>query len=867
MDTVVKAVLGGQWENRIFPFLWLHGEDEAVLRHYMHVIHAANIGAVCVESRPHPDFCGPGWWRDMDVILDEAKKLDMRVWILDDSHFPTGYANGALKYEPDEVCRQMLACRMAREFTGGGTVTIPVQSYRAVPAWQPNLMEQYTVAQQPMRQFADDRLLGMAAVKVDGQGMEDIFDLTEYLNEDAFSVALPAGQWRLYVLYLTRNRGPHRDYINMLRQDSVRLLIDAVYEPHFAHYGAEFGHTIAGFFSDEPEIGNGHLYETGKHLWELDDQPWSEEIEEKLRTVWGGEFIKHLPLLWEQAFASSAKAQTRCTFMDAVTRTVEKDFSRQIGDWCHAHGVEYIGHLIEDNGQHTRTGSSLGHYFRALAGQDMAGIDDIGGQVLPQGEWVGPHGLMGEIRDGEFYHYVLGKLAASAAAIDPRKQGRAMCEIFGNYGWEEGVRLEKYLIDHFLVRGINHFVPHAFTPKAFPDPDCPPHFYAHGHNPQYRHFGALMAYTNRMCALLSGGRHVAPAAILYNAEADWAGDCDRLESAAKALADRQIDYDFLPADVFTQRTQYGTKIGRELTVNGSHYRCLILPQTGYVPPAVEEAAVKLTAAGGTVLRANSGDLPAALEALHIPEVRITPAAPRIRFLHYCAESERYLFVNEDAEPYCGTFFVPESGPCYRYNAWDNTLERLDAVPAADGTAISVKLSPGESMFVIFDHPDMPPSEPLRLTNPHPWNEGWTRSICKSIEYPQFHDAKTVSLPDDAAGDLPLFSGFVRYEKTLHCDTVPDRALLCLTDVGEAAEVFVNGQSLGIRVAQPFLFELAPMLHQRENTVTVEAATTLEREMSTQLDPIRTHLGLAPKVPACPSGLCSHALLDMEETKR
>ena len=61
----------------------------------------------------------------------------------------------------------------------------------------------------------------------------------------------------------------------------------------------------------------------------------------------------------------------------------KKDFSWPIGEWCRAHGVEYIGHLIEDNNHASKTGSSLGHYFRGLAGQDMAGIDDIGGQVMP----------------------------------------------------------------------------------------------------------------------------------------------------------------------------------------------------------------------------------------------------------------------------------------------------------------------------------------------------------------------------------------------------------------------------------------------------------------------------------------------------
>ena len=53
-------------------------------------ISKANIGAVCVESRPHPDFLGPRWWEDMDLIIQELKKYDMKLWILDDCHFPTG---------------------------------------------------------------------------------------------------------------------------------------------------------------------------------------------------------------------------------------------------------------------------------------------------------------------------------------------------------------------------------------------------------------------------------------------------------------------------------------------------------------------------------------------------------------------------------------------------------------------------------------------------------------------------------------------------------------------------------------------------------------------------------------------------------
>ena len=88
---------------------------------------------------------------------------------------------------------------------------------------------------------------------------------------------------------LTRNRGPHRDYINMMSAASCRALIDAVYEPHWAHYQKEFGTTIAGFFSDEPEIGNGHLYEVGKPVWQMEDQAWSDEVAAALKEALGPE--------------------------------------------------------------------------------------------------------------------------------------------------------------------------------------------------------------------------------------------------------------------------------------------------------------------------------------------------------------------------------------------------------------------------------------------------------------------------------------------------------------------------------------------------------------------------------------------------
>ena len=90
-------------ENHILPFLWMRGESEDILRTELKKIREAGIRSVCLEARPHPDYAGEGWWHDVDIVIDEAKKHDMQIWILDDAHFPTGMANGSMAAHPDKA--------------------------------------------------------------------------------------------------------------------------------------------------------------------------------------------------------------------------------------------------------------------------------------------------------------------------------------------------------------------------------------------------------------------------------------------------------------------------------------------------------------------------------------------------------------------------------------------------------------------------------------------------------------------------------------------------------------------------------------------------------------------------------------------
>lgn len=74
---------------------------------------SAGIRDCIVEPRPHPDYLGAGWWRDLDHILSEAEKLDMGVWLFDDGGYPSGFAGGELaRRYPQHTKRYWAECHM-----------------------------------------------------------------------------------------------------------------------------------------------------------------------------------------------------------------------------------------------------------------------------------------------------------------------------------------------------------------------------------------------------------------------------------------------------------------------------------------------------------------------------------------------------------------------------------------------------------------------------------------------------------------------------------------------------------------------------------------------------------------------------------
>lgn len=828
----------------IFPFLWLRDQSEETLRTEMSKIAECGIHSVCVESRPHPDFGGEGWWHDFDIILDEAKKRDMKIWILDDAHFPTGQANGII---PEKYPKAARKYAMMQHTDCVGPVPSASLDVCLMMTKQFTWMDFGKKIEKPL--IDRQELLSVTAYPVvEGDILADnMVDLTPFVKDGMLHWDIPAGVWRICVSFTTYDFGARNEYINYIDRESVKALLEAIYEPHYQKYSSEFGKTIAGFFSDEPGFYNVEGFDMndsiGRKKMAL---PWCDEMENLMEQTVGAEWKIKMPYLWMESFVKETCARMRYAYMDLVSRLYEKNFSEQLGTWCEEHNVMYIGHVIEDNGEHARLGCGTGHYFRAMSGQHMAGIDTIGGQILPGNPYASRHGIA-YVGSGIFNHFGLAKMGASAAQTDPKKKGRLMCEAFGAYGWNFGVRNMKWVTDYLLINGVNHLVPHAFSMADYPDTDCPPHFYARGNNGQFRYFAELMKYANRMCGLFNDGKNVPVAAVLYPAENDWMDDCMPLELPARELMEHQIDFEIVPEDVFADREYFLTKISDGiLSINGREMKILIIPGTRMIDDRMKEVISELTEKNIPVIFVDEApeteasykciplkELGNVLRSWGFYEIQTSTEEKNLLYYHYRKDAEYYMLFNTSLSQNVETEVTfRENGAAVLYDGFKN--EYHEAAQRAEGTetTISVKLKPYESVIYVFGMTAEQKVLP-QVKEPDGWNTmdlsyGWNVSKVRAIDYPKFQKWTQCEALTPISDLSPDFAGIIRYEKDVELEEIKE-AVFEAEYVFEAAELFINDMSAGMRLTPPYRWEIGKYCQKGQNKIRVEAANTPTRD--------------------------------------
>lgn len=687
------------------------------------------------------------WFQDVNIIIDEAKKLDMKIWFFDDCHYPTGRCNEIIPEKYPHLRKQLLV-------------------HRRIEVFGP-MKKVYFYAGHPMDPAAEF----YQAIAV--QGKERIV-LTELIQGNDLYWDVPEGIWYVYFIYKTTTCHQNPNNFNIIDRDSVGVLINTVYEAHYQHYKDEFGKTILGFFSDEAEMGNEDSINYYGKLGVMKALPWCQELEELL----GERFCKCLPDLWDDS--NDNENDSRYRYMETVTSLVQKNFSEQIGAWCEAHGISYIGHVIEDNNAHERLSYGLGHFFRSQKGQHMAGVDVVLNQLRPGLDSMNINWTTQICQwDGEFFHYLLGKLGSSLAQLDPQKKGRCFSEVFGATGWVNGLKMAKWQVDHLLVRGVNWFMPHGFSMCEFPDQDCPPHLYARGNNPHHLYTPYLMQYINRMCHLLQDGKILTNVGILYNAEQDWSGEAFPIQKVARELMQHQIDFDIIPFD-YLKGIGNGT-----IHINEKQYDILVVAESYYMPKSIKQWLEQAKTHGLKVYEVseqNVGMLSEKILKQGYIGVQLNEPNSWMRIMTYKRKDGTcYLFFNEHPHNIIRTVHNI-SEKVYRYDAFDNKLYEVEEN--------QILLYPYESLMLISG------------------------------------DVTGLTVEKEPSYQKEI----INQEGCFRLGKVPRRIRISCEGINETAVFNVNGQEVGYRICPPYRLEVdGKYLRKGKNQVTIKSIGTLEEK--------------------------------------
>jgi len=525
------------------PLFWLHGDESAdKLRLYVEKVAEGGNGCFTAESRPHSDWLGEGWYRDLAICLDEAKRHDLKMWIFDEAWWPSGEVGGRVPAE--HASKRMVVA----------TTSVDGPK-RVAPA------------------VDRDHLIAVLAGKVAEHGIEgsSLVDLTEAARDEAFAWNAPEGRWEVLVFTwdLAEKRGANY-LVDGASQDAVDWYVQTVYQPHYDRFSDDFGKSIAGFFYDEPETYGD---------WGTEVIPMLDER----GTDW-----KRALVAWKKKLADpEEQAAAKYAYHDALAEAWGRTLYGGITRWCEEHGVKSIGHWLEHRNCYLEQHVCAGNMFQVQKYTSMGGIDAVFDQFV-MGQRVA--------RDAPCWQ--TPKLGSSITHAYGKPDDVSMVEIYGARGQDLTYPEMKWWADHMHVSGISFLIPHSFNPRAPYDRDCPPYFYNNGFEPRWPLYRVFADYTSRLSVVLTGGRHVCPVALLFLGQSAHVGKAVTPEQMSEVLEDALYDCDWLPYEVFENDMRVD---GSTLRLRDEAYRVLIVPPVEVIPYATIEKAKAFFDAGGVVV--------------------------------------------------------------------------------------------------------------------------------------------------------------------------------------------------------------------------------------------------------------------------
>ena len=673
--------------------------DLAVITRDLDTIKALGYTAVTVQAGfglPEP-YLSDGYFRLFRTFIEEAKKRDLRVWIVDDAGYPSGFAGGKFTEQQSPLRMQALVARKIDATAG-----------------------------QKLEQPVDPNTVSVAARNLDTGELEPL-----PFSNNTVSWIAPAGRWQLIIVEHAFRTSPTRSDTNPKRTKDITQSLEDYLDPEatrqylaFTHeqyrkyVGDEFGKTILGFRGDEPDYSisglpwTPRLFDTFEQIKGYDVRPYLAAFFDRNaeQAAQNGRGVTRAPQrssellpcfgarIRDLCASTDAQRRAKADYWDVWSRLFRDGFFKVQGDWCAAYHLEYQVHLNHEEALMSLARSE-GDFFRDMRYVQVPGIDTIWHQI-----WYDT------VSD-------FPKLASSAAHLNGRP--RAFTESFAAYRPIPNIAQAKYILDEQFVRGVN-LVEVMYFPSTSKGPRPPPTFQA---DPG---FPALMHYTRRLSYVLSMGKPTASVGVYIPTASMWLGDAaanDTFLAVEHQLLENQRDFDVVDDDALSSELIAGKGIFR--TLSGNELHTILIPGADVVTQAAYDRLCAFAASGGKVIFI--GKAPAITEQQSFLETRnvekdfswarveelsdLTSAqmaalpgsdlvlrspAPGLRYIRRTLrDGDVWFFFNESAQP----LQTSASMKGHRQEIWNPEIGAIRSVPGP-GNTIELSLAPYETKLVV-----------------------------------------------------------------------------------------------------------------------------------------------------------------------
>ena len=533
LQNPTAAEVAAQWnapppEYGPEPYYGLNGKVTLTqVQRDLDTLHRLGFQAVTVQAGFGMPFAylSPEYFAFFRSFVEEAKQRQMRVWIVDDAGYPSGFAGG--KFSSVAPALRMQALEVTEKIpVAGGTIL-----HKELP--------QGTVS--------------AAAVDQNGAAIALPF------KGNTLDWKAPQGNWTVLIVDHEFRTSPTRSDTNPQRVKDTSQSLEDYLDPaataqylQFTHeqykkaVGNEFGKTILGFRGDEPD-------------YSIPGLPWTPNFFARFQLIKGYDIAPFAALFAQTPsrrdpgvviHLTPEQLRIKADYYDVFSQIFADGFFKPQGDWCAVNHLEYQVHLNHEEMEMDLVHSE-GEFFRDMRSVQVPGIDAIWHQIWKD-----------TISD-------FPRLASSAAHLYGRP--RSFTESFAAYRPAPDVEMARYILNEQFVRGINT-VETMYFPATSSGPQPPPSYMGEPG------FADLLSYTRRMSFLMSMGRPDASVALLLPSSSLWLGNeatDTAFVSTERLLSEHQIDFDIVNEDALAHDLK--ALQGSFETRSGNRYRTVILP--------------------------------------------------------------------------------------------------------------------------------------------------------------------------------------------------------------------------------------------------------------------------------------------------